>query len=64
MMVDEHGGPHTAHTTDRSPLLLVDTARRGKKLRSGILADIAPTMLEILGIPQPSEMTGRSLIES
>jgi 2,3-bisphosphoglycerate-independent phosphoglycerate mutase len=63
IMVDENGGPHTAHTTDRVPLILVDNARRGAKLRPGILADIAPTILEIFGIPQPVEMTGKSLIE-
>jgi 2,3-bisphosphoglycerate-independent phosphoglycerate mutase len=63
IMTDEHGGPHTAHTTDRVPLILVDDARKGVRLRSGILADIAPTMLEILGLSQPVEMTGRSLIE-
>ncbi|KAF0216185.1 MAG: 2 3-bisphosphoglycerate-independent phosphoglycerate [Geobacteraceae bacterium] len=63
VMVDENGGPHTAHTTDRAPFLLVDDARKGARLRPGILADIAPTMLEILGLPQPAEMTGRSLIE-
>lgn len=64
IMADEHGGPHTAHTTDRVPLILVDDARKGVTLRPGILADIAPTMLEILGLPQPVEMTGRSLIEN
>jgi 2,3-bisphosphoglycerate-independent phosphoglycerate mutase len=63
MMADEHGGPHTAHTTDRVPLILVDDMRKGARLRPGILADIAPTILEILGLPQPPEMTGRSLIE-
>jgi len=57
------GGPHTAHTTDRVPLILVDDARKRVKLRPGILADIAPTILDILGLPQPVEMTGRSLIE-
>jgi 2,3-bisphosphoglycerate-independent phosphoglycerate mutase len=62
VMVDENGGPHTAHTTDRVPLILVDDARKGVKLRSGILADIAPTILDILGIPVPAEMTGTSLI--
>lgn len=61
-MVDEKGGPHTAHTTDRVPFILVDDSRKGAALRPGILADIAPTMLEILGIPQPAEMTGRSLL--
>ena len=63
IMADEKGGPHTAHTTDRVPLILVDDARKGVRLRAGILADIAPTMLEILGLPRPKEMTGRSLIE-
>ncbi|MBI1921474.1 MAG: 2,3-bisphosphoglycerate-independent phosphoglycerate mutase [Geobacter sp.] len=62
-MVDENGGPHTAHTTDRVPLILVDDSRKGATLRPGILADLAPTMLEILGVPQPAEMTGKSLIE-
>ncbi len=63
VMVDASGGPHTAHTTDRVPLILVDDSRRGVKLRAGILADIAPTMLELLGLPKPVEMKGRSLIE-
>jgi 2,3-bisphosphoglycerate-independent phosphoglycerate mutase len=62
-MVDENGGPHTAHTTDRSPVILVDDARKEARLRPGILADIAPTILEILGLPKPPEMTGTSLIE-
>jgi 2,3-bisphosphoglycerate-independent phosphoglycerate mutase len=64
MMVDESGGPHTAHTTEKAPFILVDDQRKGAKLRpDGILADIAPTMLELLGLSQPPEMTGRSLIE-
>ncbi|RII28798.1 MAG: 2,3-bisphosphoglycerate-independent phosphoglycerate mutase [Geobacter sp.] len=62
VMVDETGGPHTAHTTDRVPLILVDDRCKGKTLLPGILADIAPTMLHLLRIPQPKEMTGKSLI--
>ena len=62
MMADENGGPHTAHTCDMAPVVLVDDTRKGAKLRKGVLADLAPTMLEILGIPQPPEMTGKSLL--
>ena len=60
------GEPHTAHTTNRVPVLLLDGARPGRNaaiaLRDGKLADVAPTLLELLGIAQPPEMTGRSLI--
>lgn len=62
IMADENGGPHTAHTSDPVPLVLVDETRENAKLRPGILADIAPTVLELLGIPQPAEMTGKSLL--
>ena len=62
-MVDEHGHPHTAHTLNPVPLYFVDDARRDAKLRpGGRIADVAPTMLELLGLPQPAEMTGRSLL--
>lgn len=58
------GKPHTAHTTNLVPFHLVDDARRGVKLREGgALEDIAPTMLNILGIEQPEEMSGRDLCE-
>ncbi len=58
-MLDETGGIHTAHTCDPVPFLFCDA---GVKLRDGILADIAPTLLEVLGIEKPKEMTGTSLI--
>lgn len=58
-MLDGSGGIQTAHTCDPVPFLLCDT---GAKLRNGILADIAPTILDILGIEKPTEMTGKSLI--
>ena len=61
-MVDELGGPHTAHTCDMAPFVLVDDSRKGARLRKGVLADLAPTMLAMLAIPQPPEMTGKSLI--
>src|SRR5687767_4452922 len=57
------GGPHTAHTTFDVPFIVVDDRFRAKRLReSGRLADVAPTMLHMAGIPVPGEMTGRSLI--
>lgn len=62
-MIDEKGGPHTAHTTNPVPFVLVNDGK--PKLReNGLHADIAPTMLRILGIQQPEEMTGESLIKS
>ncbi len=58
------GQPHTAHTTNPVPLILVDPHKRLSKLRSGgSLQNVAPTMLAILGIEQPKEMTGESLLE-
>jgi 2,3-bisphosphoglycerate-independent phosphoglycerate mutase len=54
--------PHTAHTTNPVPLILVDDDFTGHTLRRGILADVAPTILAILGMERPDEMTGRPLI--
>ena len=59
-MVDGEGKPFTAHTTALVPVILVGCG--GKKLRDGRLCDLAPTMLELLGLPQPAEITGESLI--
>jgi 2,3-bisphosphoglycerate-independent phosphoglycerate mutase len=61
-MVDEKGEPHTAHTTGPVPFIFVDEAGKDAALKTGILADIAPTVLDLLGIPQPAEMTGSSLL--
>ena len=64
MMVDpETGGPHTAHTLNPVPVIAVG-APAGTRLHNGRLADLAPTLLALLGLPQPPEMTGRSLIEA
>ena len=60
-MIDyKTGEPHTAHTTNPVPLILVGMDR---KLKVGKLADLAPTMLEIMGLQKPEEMTGNSLLD-
>jgi len=57
------GQPHTAHTTNPVPLILVDAKKRFGTLRDGgALENVAPTILKILGIPQPKEMTAESLL--
>jgi 2,3-bisphosphoglycerate-independent phosphoglycerate mutase len=62
MMIDpETGGPHTAHTMNPVPVVLVG-GPEGVSLASGRLADLAPTVLELMGLDQPPEMTGKSLI--
>lgn len=62
MMLDENGIPHTAHTANRVPLILVGADQREAKLQAGILADIAPTILNLLELKVPAEMTGKNLI--
>lgn len=62
-MLDEDGKPFTAHTTNRVPVVLVSNKYKNAKLREdGILADLAPTLLTVMGVPVPAEMTGKSLI--
>ncbi len=61
-MIDyKTGEPHTAHTTNPVPLILV-TENNKLKIKEGKLADLAPTMLELLGIEKPEEMTGESIL--
>ncbi len=60
-MTNDDGTPNTAHTTNLVPCILVDKMDR-PALNDGKLADIAPTILHLMGIPQPPEMTGVSLI--
>lgn len=61
-MIDyKTGEPHTAHTTNPVPLILV-TENDKLKIKEGKLADLAPTMLELLGIEKPEEMTGESIL--
>jgi 2,3-bisphosphoglycerate-independent phosphoglycerate mutase len=62
-MIDpETGQPHTAHTLNRVPFILVNGPASNKKLADGQLSDVAPTILELMGLEQPKEMTGHSLL--
>ena len=63
MMVDPvTGGPHTAHTVNPVPVILVGGPEGATLRQGGRLADLAPTVLQLMGLPQPPEMTGESLI--
>lgn len=59
-MINPDGSPNTAHTTNPVPLILVD--RDIKEIKDGVLGDIAPTILKLMGIPQPELMTRKALI--
>ena len=65
-MLAEDGSPHTAHTTAPVPFVVVDSKPEGEramlKTGQGALCDIAPTLLAIMGLEAPSEMTGESLL--
>ena len=60
-MLDEHNAPHTAHTMNKVPFILVEPDGATPRLHEGRLADIAPTILALWDVPQPPEMTGRPL---
>ena len=63
-MIDyETGEPHTAHTTNLVPLILITDNADEKLKNDGKLADLAPTILDLMNIEQPAEMTGISLLE-
>lgn len=59
-MINEDGSPNTAHTTNPVPVILID--KDIKHINNGVLADVAPTVLKLLGVNQPEVMTGKSLI--
>lgn len=62
-MRNADGSPHTAHTTNLVHLWYVADDAKGRKVHDGILADVAPTLLDMMGVEKPKEMTGKSLIE-
>lgn len=59
-MMNPDGSPHTAHTTNPVPVILID--KEIKSIKNGILGDIAPTILELMGITKPNQMTRKSLL--
>ena len=59
-MVNPDGSPHTAHTTNPVPIILIDNDL--KKINGGVLGAIAPTILELIGIDPPKAMTQKSLL--
>jgi 2,3-bisphosphoglycerate-independent phosphoglycerate mutase len=62
MMIDpETGGPHTAHTTNPVPFIVVDSAGAAPLRKGGALCDVGPTLLTMLDLEQPAEMTGVDL---
>jgi 2,3-bisphosphoglycerate-independent phosphoglycerate mutase len=62
LMRNPDGSPNTAHTTNLVHVIYVSPDPKGVTVESGILADVAPTLLKMLGVPQPAEMTGHSLV--
>lgn len=62
VMADEAGAPHTAHTTNEVPFVVINAGKDIELREDGALCDVAPTILKIIGIAQPEEMTGQSLI--
>lgn len=63
VMVNDDGTPNTAHTTNLVPCILVDETYRGK-IKDGKLGDLAPTILKLMGLPAPKQMTGNVLLEN
>jgi len=59
-MMNPDGSPHTAHTTNPVPMILID--KEIKSINNGVLGDIAPTILELMGVEQPKEMTRKSIL--
>jgi 2,3-bisphosphoglycerate-independent phosphoglycerate mutase len=62
--INEDGSPNTQHSLNPVPCIVIDADSETSQVKDGILADVAPTLLQLMGIAQPSEMTGKSLIEN
>jgi 2,3-bisphosphoglycerate-independent phosphoglycerate mutase len=62
-MINEDGSPNTAHTTNLVPCILVDDSYKGK-LKDGKLGDLAPTILALMGVAIPPQMSGNVLLEA
>jgi 2,3-bisphosphoglycerate-independent phosphoglycerate mutase len=62
-MRDANGAPVTAHSLNPVPIVIAGDAVRGRRLHDGVLADVAPTILELAGLERWNGMTGRSLLE-
>ena len=58
------GQPHTSHTAWPVPLVYISQGNEIPSLRQGVLADVAPTLLAMMGLQQPAEMTGQSLLQA
>jgi 2,3-bisphosphoglycerate-independent phosphoglycerate mutase len=59
----ENGEPHTAHTTNPVPFIMTSTKYTFDKSKKGALCDVAPTILKVMGVDVPEEMTGQILLE-
>ena len=61
-MINADGSPHTAHTTNLVPCFFVSNAGNNRKIKDGKLGDVAPTLLSLMGMEIPEDMTGEVLI--
>jgi 2,3-bisphosphoglycerate-independent phosphoglycerate mutase len=61
-MFDANGGPFTAHTSNRVPFCMTGSRKFGEITHNAALCDVAPTVLDLLNVPKPMEMDGRSLL--